>query len=259
MKKHIGLIALIAVVLSACSGSGGEENESTPPTVFKWKNEHSYSTDEFTIVAMCGSMYSGSVTKEEALEALTFQRITNPEIKLSKQNCAKLAYKVSVGQLKKQIEKGGPVTVTHPDMKRFFMTIPEAVSLILQAEAYAKGGDLFVLDMGEQISIDKLARDMITLAGFVPDQDIKVVYTGIRPGEKLFEELYYPDEERVSTSHPKVFRIVSENDLDPDEVEEYMKSLEEHLRKAEVSGILEIIRRLVPQARINFTKGEEKV
>jgi len=106
MKKHIGLIALIAVVLSACSGSGGEENESTPPTVFKWKNEHSYSTDEFTIVAMCGSMYSGSVTKEEALEALTFQRITNPEIKLSKQNCAKLAYKVSVGQLKKQIEKG---------------------------------------------------------------------------------------------------------------------------------------------------------
>jgi len=164
-----------------------------------------------------------------------------------------------IPKFKKQIEKGGPVTVTHPDMKRFFMTIPEAVSLILQAGAYAKGGDLFVLDMGEQISIDKLARDMITLAGFVPDQDIKVVYTGIRPGEKLFEELYYPDEERVSTSHPKVFRIVSENDLDPDEVEEYMKSLEEHLRKAEVSGILEIIRRLVPQARINFTKGEEKV
>ncbi|HIP92336.1 MAG TPA: polysaccharide biosynthesis protein, partial [Thermotoga sp.] len=163
-----------------------------------------------------------------------------------------------IPKFKKQIERGGPVTVTHPDMKRFFMTIPEAVSLILQAGAYAKGGNLFVLDMGEQISIDKLARDMITLAGFVPDQDIKIVYTGIRPGEKLYEELYYPDEEKVSTSHPKVFKIISKNNLDPDEVEKYMESLEEYIKKEEIDGILSIIRKLIPQARINFPKGEEK-
>lgn len=163
-----------------------------------------------------------------------------------------------IPKFKKQIERGGPVTVTHPDMKRFFMTIPEAVSLILQAGAYAKGGNLFVLDMGEQISIDKLARDMITLAGFVPDQDIKIVYTGIRPGEKLYEELYYPDEEKVSTSHPKVFKIVSKNDLDPDEIEKDMESLEEYIKKEEIDGILSIIRKLIPQARINFPKGEEK-
>lgn len=163
-----------------------------------------------------------------------------------------------IPKFKKQIEKGGPVTVTHPDMKRFFMTIPEAVSLILQAGAYAKGGDLFVLDMGEQISIDKLARDMITLAGFVPDQDIKIVYTGVRPGEKLYEELCYPDEVRISTPHPKVFRIVSENNLDPDEVENDMVLLEESLKKADIPGIMRIIEKLVPQARITFNKGEEK-
>lgn len=104
----------------------------------------------------------------------------------------------------KQIAAGGPVTITHPDMERYFMTIPEASQLVLQAATLGKGGEVFLLDMGEPVKIVHLARELITLSGFRVDEDIEIVFTGMRPGEKLFEELSIKGEDMLPTSHPKI-------------------------------------------------------
>ena len=104
----------------------------------------------------------------------------------------------------KQIAAGGPVTITHPEMTRFFMTIPEAVQLVLQAGSQAEGGEVFLFDMGKPVKIRDMACDLIQLHGLKPNQDIKLVYTGLRPGEKLYEELLTSEEGTASTKHEKI-------------------------------------------------------
>ena len=116
---------------------------------------------------------------------------------------------------KKQLEEGGPITVTHPDIIRYFMTIPEAVQLILQAGAFAQGGEIFVLDMGEPVKINELAKDFIKLSGFELGTDMEIVYSGLRPGEKLYEELLMAEEGLSNTIHQKIF-IGKPTKLDPD-------------------------------------------
>jgi FlaA1/EpsC-like NDP-sugar epimerase len=125
----------------------------------------------------------------------------------------------------RQIDLGGPVTVTHPQAARYFISIREAVALVIQAAALTQGGDLFMLDMGEQIRIEELARRLIRLRGLRPDVDIRIEYTGLRDGEKLEEELLNDGEEIVPTPHPCVFQVRTQCPLDGDELEKAIHRL----------------------------------
>ena len=145
---------------------------------------------------------------------------------------------------KRQIEAGGPVTVTHPDIIRYFMTIPEAVSLVLQAGFYACGGEIFILDMGEPVKIDTMARNMIRLSGYEPDVDIRVVYTGLRPGEKLYEELLMKEEGLQDTDN-KLIHIGKPIIMDDEIFREQLDRLEKAC-KAEVSNMKDIVAEIVP-------------
>ena len=148
---------------------------------------------------------------------------------------------------KKQIAAGGPVTVTHPDIIRYFMTIPEAVSLVLQAGYYARGGEIFVLDMGEPVKIDTMARNLIRLSGYEPDVDIKVEYTGLRPGEKLYEELLMKEEGMQDTNN-KLIHIGKPIEMDDDLFRQQLERLNEASRN-EAADMKDIVAEIVPTYR----------
>ena len=147
---------------------------------------------------------------------------------------------------KKQIDEGGPVTVTHPEMKRYFMTIPEASQLVLQAASMGKGGEIFVLDMGEPVKIVDLARQLITLSGFRPGEDIEMIFTGPRSGEKLFEELSIEGEDMQRTRHPKI-SIWKNIPMDRDRLRAGINELVTIAKTHTYSDIARKIKELVPE------------
>ncbi len=147
---------------------------------------------------------------------------------------------------KQQIAAGGPVTVTHPEMRRYFMTIPEASQLVLQASAMGRGGEIFVLDMGQQIKIVDVARKLILLSGRVPDTDIEISFTGTRPGEKLYEELNLDDEATIPTGHRKI-KIFVGSDLSAASLEQRLQQLTDLCASRDQGEAIGLIRRLVPE------------
>ena len=146
---------------------------------------------------------------------------------------------------RQQIKEGGPVTVTHPDIIRYFMTIPEAVNLVLQCGAYAKGGEIFILDMGEPVKILDLAKKMIRLSGHVPGEDIKIVFTGLRPGEKLYEELLIDEKNLVQTENDRIF-VAQMGKINTAEICKKMSVLIGHAYD-ESKSIREDIKEIVPE------------
>ena len=156
-----------------------------------------------------------------------------------------------------QIKNGGPVTVTDPEVIRYFMTIPEAAELVIQAGAMGDGGDVFVLDMGEPVKIYELAKRLINLSGMEvkddkkPDGDIEIIFTGLRPGEKLYEELLIGDNVS-STEHPQIMRA-QEDSLSSEELEQYLRELDEAEKTGDVSALREILK----QAVSGFTPERE--
>ncbi len=166
-----------------------------------------------------------------------------------------------VPHFQKQIAAGGPVTVTHPEVKRYFMTIPEAVQLVLQAATMGHGSEVFVLDMGEPVRIVDLARDLIRLSGLEPERDIEVTFTGLRPGEKLYEELFAAAEDYGRTEHEKILRFTNgkgpaEDGDDHDRFPGQIEILLDAARRGEIGAMAAALQDLVPQYRPQERRGE---
>ncbi len=161
-----------------------------------------------------------------------------------------------VPRFTEQIRKGGPVTVTHPDIKRFFMTIPEAVHLVLQASVMGQGGDVFVLDMGEQIHVATLARNMILLSGHRPGHDIKIEYTGLRPGEKLFEELFDDTERVEGTVHHKIKRAIGRETFSGGHFSRYLTDLQNLCESGQAEDlVIDKLREIVTNYQPAYSDG----
>ena len=151
----------------------------------------------------------------------------------------------------RQIAEGGPVKVTHPDMTRYFMTIPEASMLVLQSAIQGTGGEIFVLDMGSPVKIVDLARQMIELSGLKPDEDIQIEFTGIRPGEKLFEEITRKGENFAPTTHPKIFRFLSQP-ADLARVRQTLQTLRDNLHQLEAEQLKVMLKAVLPDYKPNL-------
>ncbi len=158
----------------------------------------------------------------------------------------------------KQLQNGGPITVTHPDIQRYFMTIPEASQLILQAMVNGMGGEIFVLDMGEPIKISYLAEQMIRLAGKEPGKDISIQYTGLRPGEKLFEELFHASEQLVQTDHEKLFKAKFRQ-IDWDELTRVMSMINSACAAYQTEELFILLKSLVPEFQCNLLQEADSL
>ena len=151
-----------------------------------------------------------------------------------------------IPRFREQIAKGGPVTVTHPEITRFFMTIPEACRLVMEAATMSTGNQIFVFDMGESVKIDDLARRMINLAGLVPDVDIKIEYSGLRPGEKLYEEVLANSENTIPTNHKRI-NIAKVREYDYDDALQAMDKLETLAREVDIQNMVRLMKHIVPE------------
>jgi FlaA1/EpsC-like NDP-sugar epimerase len=149
---------------------------------------------------------------------------------------------------REQIRRGGPVTVTHPEITRYFMTIPEACQLILQAATLGEGGEIFALDMGQPVKIQYLAEQMIRLADKRPGEDIRIEFTGLRAGEKLFEELFHPQEDYQPTRHPKIM-LAQPRELAAQSIQQQLLRLRQASQQYDSAQMLEILQQLVPEFR----------
>ena len=156
---------------------------------------------------------------------------------------------------KKQIEQGGPITVTHPEITRFFMTIPEACQLVLEAGAMGKGGEIFIFDMGESVKILDLARKMIWLSGYEPGKDIEIVFTGLREGEKLFEELLNNEEDTLPTHHEKIM-IAKVQEYPYEEVNRFIDLFHDLINDKNGLKMVALMKELVPEYRSNYSRYE---
>lgn len=155
-----------------------------------------------------------------------------------------------VPRFKQQIAKGGPITITHPEMKRYFMTIPEAVHLVLQASIMSQSAETFVLDMGEQVRILDLAKDLIKLSGLEPGKDIEIEFLGMRPGEKLSEDLWDEVVMIAPTDHPDVYKVAEEEKLSSEKMEQAIDSLISYAQEGQVKAIIQLIEEMLPSASL---------
>ncbi len=158
-----------------------------------------------------------------------------------------------IPRFREQIANGGPVTVTHPDINRFFMTIPEACRLVMEAATMSTGCQIFVFDMGQPVKIDTLARRMIQLAGFTPDKDIKIEYTGLRPGEKLYEEVLANDENTLPAFHERI-RIAKVREYDYSDALRYSLELEKLARAVDIPTMVRLMKKIVPEYKSENSK-----